>query len=325
MIHNGSLVAFVSPLSAVCETSSLPSYMIPSSIHYMDHLPLTLNSKVDKNKLLETLQTREKSSTSTAVASTSLARFISVVGLAVGRSVEPDERLHLNSILAMRLLYMLRRDLDLELELAVMFQDRSVRDLYQLAVPKSSSQQDVRKMLVKHEPKSEYPLTRNQQRLLALHLMSPSSSYNIPIVQRFFKTSVSKLKAAVLSVIQRHSALRLVFNAMNISQSISSRLPAVREEVMSESLVDEMLGATFDLTQSCLRVAVAAEQPGQAVLVLVLHHIVCDGLSVVTLLQDIYRLLDGKPLSDLSFEFVDYALCEPEILSKSMVTSLVRQ
>lgn len=48
MIDNGSLVAFISPLDAVCDLSALPSYMIPSMIHRLDRLPLTLNSKVDK-------------------------------------------------------------------------------------------------------------------------------------------------------------------------------------------------------------------------------------------------------------------------------------
>ena len=267
---------------------------------------------------------RKNEVSSNRISSASLERFLSVVSLAVGRNVSPDEPLHINSILAVRLVSMVRRDLDLNLELAVLFQDRNPRELLQLVKKNQPNQQHV--MLKRQGRKASYPLSRNQQRLLAVHSMNPEgSSYNIPIVQRFFKTRVDDLKSALHKVVERHSTLRLVFDLMNVSQSVSTSIPPISEAAMSPHLVEDMLSAPFDVSKSCFRAALAVEDHETVVLIFVVHHIICDGLSVVRLLQDLLAFLDKSPLPPLEFEFVDYADAEPKILTAEMVGSLIRQ
>jgi NRPS condensation-like uncharacterized protein len=171
-----------------------------------------------------------------------------------------------------------------------------------------------------------FVLSRNQQRLLAVYQMNPSADYNIPVVHRFVCTPVDMLSRAVEALFGRHTTLRLVFDLMNVTQSVSTRtVEVVQSDSFSSSLVQEMLEQPLDLTRECARVAVA-QDGNSAVLVLVVHHIVCDGISLVSLLRELHALLAGtSPLPPVALQFVDYAVAEHRWLGQDTIAKWVKQ
>jgi hypothetical protein len=162
-----------------------------------------------------------------------------------------------------------------------------------------------------------HPLSYAQRPLLILHRMDPdSASYNVGFTARFtggFDSSA--LHGAVRSLTGRHAALRTTFGRTGADgagngdaaaadgggQTVHGWLEPGFAEVdasgWGEQRLDEAVRAAyrepFDLAAGPLiRVRVFLVAPGEAVVLLTLHHVVCDFWSlgvVVEELEELYR------------------------------------
>ncbi|GAA2933317.1 condensation domain-containing protein [Kitasatospora cinereorecta] len=174
------------------------------------------------------------------------------------------------------------------------------------------------------------PLSYAQRRLWFLNRLEGSSpAYNAPVVLRFDGTpDRGALAAAVRDVVERHEVLRTVYPAKDAEpyQHIVGD-PDVRFEVRDcaagelDAAVTALARTPVDIERELpLRARLFTDPAGQAVLVLLIHHIATDGWSVGCLLADLdasYRArVEGRApdREPLPVQYADYALWQRDML-----------
>jgi len=143
-----------------------------------------------------------------------------------------------------------------------------------------------------------------QARQWFLWQMEPAStSYHMSGALRLVGAlDVPALKASFDALLRRHESLRTVFRAVDRGQVEQHVLDSdgvrVEEVELGEAEPDELARrlqaeaarlclVPFDLEQGpLLRVALIRETPGRHVLVVVMHHIVCDGWSLQLIVDE---------------------------------------
>ena len=193
------------------------------------------------------------------------------------------------------------------------------------------------------------PLTFGQERLLFLDQLFPrSSSYNIPVALLLSGSlNLHALSSSLDLILLRHSALRSAFSSSPSSSSSSSscsisslsHLPFSFFDLSSLSVsldsalavASHLAGRPFDLSRPpLLRVALLKINPHLHLLLLTVHHIVCDGWSVSLILDDLSSLYSclcqGYPssLHPLPVTFSEFASHQRASLSSPALQNLAR-
>nr|WP_294979044.1 non-ribosomal peptide synthetase [uncultured Pseudomonas sp.] len=146
------------------------------------------------------------------------------------------------------------------------------------------------------EGRTHAPLSAAQTRLWFLWQMEPhSAAYNIPAAVRLRGAlDEDALERAFAALIERHESLRTVFREVEgeVQQCIlPPRSPSLERRNFSEEssardwLQDAAQGA-FDLAEGPLLRLHLARLPGEALLLVNLHHIIADGWSIGVLIDE---------------------------------------
>ena len=192
------------------------------------------------------------------------------------------------------------------------------------------------------------PLSFAQQRLWFLDQLVPDSSvYHVPeLIRLKGQVDVALLEYSLNEIIRRHEALRTTFPESGgkplqvIVPSLILSLAVIdlhklakREE--REALVQQLARAEarrpFDLRAGPLiRAALLRIAEREHMLLLDMHHIICDGWSLgilfseMTALYDAYRKGQPSPLPPLPIQYADYALWQREWLKKQVEEEQLR-
>ncbi|HEX5760247.1 MAG TPA: amino acid adenylation domain-containing protein [Thermoanaerobaculia bacterium] len=182
------------------------------------------------------------------------------------------------------------------------------------------------------------PLSSGQRRLWFLDRLLPGSPlYNVVAAARLEGAlDAGALGRALSEVVRRHEALRTTFTAAGEEPAQLLHPPAAtplpladlasleprRRAAESERLAREEARRPFDLTRGpLLRAALLRRGPADHLLVLVLHHIVCDGWSMEVLVRELAALYAafaaGAPsaLPELPIQYADFALWQRQWLA----------
>ncbi|MEV8631157.1 amino acid adenylation domain-containing protein [Streptosporangium sp. NPDC051023] len=231
------------------------------------------------------------------------------------------------SLLATRLVKRIRTVLGAAIGVRAVFQAPTVREL----LGRLDGGRD-RPGVTAVSPRPEtVPPSPGQRRLWFLdRLEGPSPTYNMPIATRVRGVlDLRALAAALGDVVGRHESLRTVF-AEHEGEPVQRILEDARIEVALtecppaelEAAVARACAHVFDLaTDPPLYTEVITAQPGECVLVLVLHHIAGDGWSIDLLGADLSSAyaarLRGHPpeWEPLPVQYADYALWHREVLA----------
>nr|WP_052478143.1 non-ribosomal peptide synthetase [Kibdelosporangium sp. MJ126-NF4]CEL16415.1 Siderophore biosynthesis non-ribosomal peptide synthetase modules @ Bacillibactin synthetase component F [Kibdelosporangium sp. MJ126-NF4]CTQ90367.1 Siderophore biosynthesis non-ribosomal peptide synthetase modules @ Bacillibactin synthetase component F (EC 2.7.7.-) [Kibdelosporangium sp. MJ126-NF4] len=335
--RGGRLVAYVVPedpdesdgivekLRAHAE-QAVPAYMVPSAIVVLAALPLTRNGKLDRAALPDPEAGPVGRAPATETELVLCGLFADVLGVP---HVGVDDDFFVlggHSLLATRLLGRIKAELGAEVGLDVVFDHPTPASL---AARLGGARAAVAAPRPMPRPQ-RVPLSFAQRRLWFLERVeSTGSAYHIPLaVHLTGELDVAALRAALGDVVARHETLRTVF-AENESEPWQRVLPTAAVEMAviaaTEDDLDERMRAAvtaqFDLTsEPPLRAALYVVEPGDAVLLLVLHHIAGDGWSLVPLARDLSAAyaarLAGRPprLPELPVQYVDHTLWQRELL-----------
>ncbi|GGK90975.1 non-ribosomal peptide synthetase [Mangrovihabitans endophyticus] len=311
----------------------LPEHMVPSRVSVLDTMPLTHNGKVDRRGLPEPEEAPTDRPVGRPPASPREELLCQVFADVLGGPVPgPDESffdLGGHSLLATRLVSRLRTVLGVEVTLRTVFQEPTAA---RLAGSLGSGTAPVRPP-VRPAPRPEVaPLSYAQRRLWFLdQLHGPSTTYVIPSVLRLRgDVDAAALAAAVTDVVTRHEALRTVVATVD-GEPCQRVIPAAELPSVitvqrvgpgaTDAAVTRLSQRPFDLaTEPPLRAAVLITGDGEALLVVVTHHIAGDMWSLGPFWRDVseaYRARHaGRPAvwPPLPVQYIDYTLWQRRLL-----------
>ncbi|MBA3439856.1 MAG: amino acid adenylation domain-containing protein, partial [Pyrinomonadaceae bacterium] len=182
-----------------------------------------------------------------------------------------------------------------------------------------------------------FPVSFAQQRLWFLDQLEPgSSAYNIPVAVRMSgRLDHGVLRQTLDALVARHESLRTTFTTEGddpvqvVAPGAEMELLIVELERLSEAerepealrLVVEDAQRPFDLTRGPLvRASLLRLKEDEHILVVTMHHIISDGLSMEIFLRElalVYEaLVTGKQpsLAELPIQYADFAVWQREWL-----------
>ncbi|WP_430333760.1 non-ribosomal peptide synthase/polyketide synthase [Rhodococcus sp. ACT016] len=310
--------------------SSLASYMVPSVFVVLGEFPLNASGKLDRKALPEPVfEVREFRAPTSPVEEIVAGVFADV--LDVERVGRDDDFFALggNSLVATQVVSRLGAALDAQVPVRALFEASTVEALAAFVTNLGPSG---RAPLVPQERPARIPLSLAQQRMWFLGRLDPESAVNnIPVAIRLSGAlDVAALRASVADVLARHESLRTVFpdaDGVGYQSVLSTAEVDVEldvEPVRADALAGRIEGWAsrgFDLTTELpVRARLFALSPTEHVLVLVLHHIAADGVSMRPLTRDVMvayaaRSAGRAPTwSPLDVQYADYALWQRGVL-----------
>ncbi|MFC9431870.1 amino acid adenylation domain-containing protein [Streptomyces sp. NPDC056987] len=308
---------------------NLPDYMVPAAIVVVEELPLTPNGKLDRAAL-----PKPAYPTGTRRAPRDLREellcglFAEVLGRDAVGIDDGFFDLGGHSLLAVRLSSRARSVLGVELPAPLLFSTPTVAGL----ADRLDGILPGRPALRPGKRPDVLPLSFAQQRLWFLSQWEETgTSYNLPVALRLSgPLDRGVLEQALSDVTDRHESLRTVF-ADRDGRPVQSVLApgAVRPELVhrevSEAEVEAAIRAAadhpFDLaTQPPLAAHLFTTGQADHVLLLVFHHIICDGWSLGPLMRDLSAAYaartrrDAPQWDELPVQYADYALWQRDLL-----------
>jgi amino acid adenylation domain-containing protein len=171
-----------------------------------------------------------------------------------------------------------------------------------------------------------FPLSSAQRRLWLSHMLAPGSpAYHMPIALRLRgPLDLAALQGALDAVTKRHEALRTTFPAADgvprqLVRATQRTVIDVRPGPAGPAALAEVAWQPFDLAAGSLLRAVLWQMTTEDhLLLLVIHHIVCDAWSEQILLRDLsacYRAArEGRvpQLAPIAVQPADFAVWEAQ-------------
>ncbi|WP_405089108.1 amino acid adenylation domain-containing protein [Microbispora sp. NBC_01389] len=315
----------------------LPQHLVPARVVVMDALPRTPNGKIDRRALPEPSLTAagagEVEPPSTEAQHLVAELFAGLLGRPVTSIRDDFFSLGGHSLLATRLVHRLSEALGVVVPLRLVFDHPTVAELAeQLPGGAAGAVGGVAAIPVGRHPAGEHvhPATANQQRLWFLCHLHPDTNlaYHITgaaTVRGPLDRDV--LRTALTHTVRRHESLRTTLREENeeLVQVVSAEPVAELEEVTASDwapVLDEVASRPLDLAAGPLMRAVLVRvSEEEHVLLLSLHHLICDGWSLDLLLREItghYARLAEDPAgneapSPAPAQFADVELWEQPV------------
>jgi tyrocidine synthetase-3 len=326
-------------------SGSLPDYMIPSYFMRLDKIPLTPNGKVDRKALPrpgigdETIYA--------APVNQLQEKLVEIWHQVLGidkQHIGIDSnffRLGGHSLNAVIAIAKIHKALNIKLPLAELFNSPTIRGLSEIIAKTTKAAHTA---IIPVEKKEYYNLSSAQMRLFIIHQLDPhSTNYNI---WQFFwlgdtgngDVDITRLQHTFQQLSQRHESLRTSFTVIedNPVQRKNDEVEVkVKEERASRSggtrgfapLPGEPAAALmssfirpFDLSRAPLmRVELIRLLPtpsaprshpsreGWSILMVDMHHIIADGMSMGVFINDFMALYGGNRLPGLRIQYKDYS------------------
>ncbi|MER5337925.1 amino acid adenylation domain-containing protein [Micromonospora sp. NPDC002717] len=269
--------------------ASLPSYLIPTEWVRVEELPVNASGKLDRSRLPEPDWSHRRG---TEPASDLERRLHALWSEQLGLGSVPVDAsffsLGGHSLTAVELVNRVRDALDVELRVADLFQAPTIRDMARRIHAATVS--------------DTAPTTSIQQRAWRMHHANPRPAvYNVAHRIRLEgDLDELALERALDSLVRRHAALRtrLVPRDDRLVQEVLAKLPV-------RLSVTDLPAEPEGVERWCEAAANAVIAPDEAplwraqlgrlgeqrrVLVLVLHHMICDGWSMGVIWRDLSTL-----------------------------------
>ncbi len=319
----------------------LPGHLVPVAFVILAELPLLPNGKVNRFALPAPDHNADSASRAARTPREEILCGLFAEVLGVPRTGIDDDFFASggHSLLAARLVSRMRSVLGVELPLRAIFESPSVAALDARLNTASPAQP----ALVPAVRPARLPLSFAQRRLWFTDRLEGSSAmYNVPLAWRLRgRVDGPALAAALTDVVARHESLRTVFGESpgpdgitGPHQSIlaAANLPPVLARVRTSRT--ELAGSVQDAARHAFDLR--AEPPLRAwlftpdadpdadehVLLLVLHHIAADGLSIEPLIRDLtvaysHRRAGREPQwRPLPVQYADYAIWQRQALGR---------
>ncbi|MCP4148548.1 MAG: non-ribosomal peptide synthetase, partial [bacterium] len=220
-----------------------------------------------------------------------------------------------DSLKAIELISRVHKTFDVKIPLLEVFANPSIDSLARFVTGKQKQPGEF-EALSPAEKREYYPLSSAQKRLyIVQNVDMQSTKYNISKVFNLTPaTDTGKLEAIFRKLILRHDSLRTSFEEIEGEpvQKINCRFEfSISRQRVEKTGVQEALNAfkkPFTLTGApLLRVGIIEAADSFELMIIDMHHIITDAVSMEILQQEFVALSAGKPLPPLKLQYTDYS------------------
>ncbi|MEW4327512.1 amino acid adenylation domain-containing protein [Rossellomorea marisflavi] len=299
----------------------LPQYMVPSFYHELEYLPLTKNGKVDRGHL-ETLNQQTGREQEHALPENQIQVELMKIWKQVLNleTVGVDDHFFSiggHSLKAMELLMMIGRTFNINIPFATFFKHPTIEQVSDYLERETN--------VTRHDPvmsageKPYYRTSSAQKRMYTFFRVdSESLIYNVVGAYSLEgRLHMPCLKQALTRLAERHEILRTTYEEREgeIVQKVHPCLPvslSYREWSLPESrTLDEEVTSCirpFNLnTEAGWELNVIRKGKGDYILVLNIHHINADGISVNILMEELFALYNDQSLPSTPLHYKDFS------------------
>ncbi len=339
--------------------TAVPDYMVPTRYVWLPRLPLTVNGKLDRGALPDPVVSGNSPAVAEPPATateTALAAIVAEI-LGVGDVGVTTSLFDLggNSLTVTRVAARAAERFDTTVSARAVFADPTVRGLASIIDGQDGGDPDRTGVPARHVPLRRVdrdgvlPLSPAQRRIWFLETLDPGGAgYLIPAVLRLSAAPTPSrdgghrapdpavVAAALEDLLARHEVLRTRFVSVDgVPEQVIASAGDPRHDVRVAPPIDmrgadeadlsatiaEITTRGFDLeTAAPVRARLLRVADDDAILVLVVHHIISDGGSVAPMVTDFMAAYEARQAgrepgwAPLPVHYVDYAVWQHDKL-----------
>lgn len=316
----------------------LPVYMVPNYFVQLKEIPLTINGKIDVNKLPSPL----KSNNISEVEYQSVTNEVEAKLLEIWKKILHNNHIGINdnffhvgghSLKMMKLVNRIFSTFGVHIEIKKIYTENTIKK--QAVYIKNCSKTDI-KSIPKAKSSQDYPLSSSQYRIWNISVTNKEANKanNIRLLKvKDESVNIDALTRAFNELIERHEVLRTAF-IINEEGNVRQQIIAYNEvEKLEVEFIDlreskhkdqdleeaahKLIDIAFDLEKPPLvKAGLICIENNKWVISTVIHHIVFDGESTEIFakeLEEFYAKYDKNKevtLPPLPIQFKDYAVWE---------------
>jgi len=296
---------------------TLPVFMVPADLIALEAMPLTSNGKINKKHLPSPDAYRDRKKAHLPPTDEVERKLVALwEDLLQRRPIGVEDHFFDvggHSLKATVLIARILAQFKVKVPFQHFMRSPTIRTLAELI--RQSEVKAFTPMRSRQNAKGEYPVSDAQKRLMIQgQLESMGTNYNMPIVLKVTGfLDPKQVEAAWERLMEIHEPLRTSF-AWRQGEMIQTVHPYARIRVHSETAEDEQLDERlkgwirpFDLADAPLvRVLLLATPASEQYLLIDMHHIIADGISVQVLIKQMFQFMAGNSVPSVRLQYRDY-------------------
>lgn len=318
----------------------LPDYMIPAYFMQIEKIPLTVNGKIDRKALPEpeVKAGKEYMAPRNLVEKKLTEMWAEVLGKekhVIGINSNFFE-LGGHSLKATELTLKLQKEFDIKVPIAEIFKTPTIRRLAEYIKEAGGSGEEIYHSIGMAEKKDGYVLSSAQKRMFFLsEIKGIKTTYNMPMAIKIEgRLEKNLMEKAFQRLIHRHESLRTSFASRDgiplqiINENVDYQIqykemaatyPHDKKEV--DDVIEKLI-EPFNLGRApLLRVILLKLAQQEHILLVDMHHIISDGMSMAILIREFFDLYQGEKLPGLPMQYKDFAEWQSKCMeSKALET-----
>ncbi len=296
---------------------ALPEYMVPEHFLRIEQMPINRNGKLDRKRLLKpdaTVQTAFVAPRN-ETESELLGLWSEVLGIDRDQFGIDHDFFELggHSLRVTALAAQIQQIFGRNVPMTDIFARPTIRLLGEQL---STQELSLLPAMEAAPDKAYYPASSAQKRLFVIQQLTPETlSYNIP-VGLILDSAIDmvRLEESIRLIISRHKTLRTSFKMMAgelvqiVAATVDFHLAELETDVTDEQAAMRTFLQPFDLAKAPLiRAAYTTRPDDRLVLLIDIHHIVSDGLSMEMFIREMASVYMGETLPKVGYHSTDYS------------------
>lgn len=311
----------------------IPDYMVPTYFIQLDKLPLTPNGKLDKNTLPEIGESKPTNTEYEGPRNYIEEKLICIWNqiLKLDKFGINDNFFILggNSLKANVLISKIHKHLNVKVPLRQIFKSPTVKGISSYI---ESIEKSIYPSIINVKEKEYYQVSSAQKRIYLLQQFDLKSiGYNMRKAMMVEgELNYEKLEESLNKLIKRHETLRTSFETIDdklvqkINKSVNFELEQFEvDDIKNAHVVDNIIkdfSRVFDLSKApLLRVGIIKGEENVHIVMIDIHHIISDGISMGIFIEELKKIYEGTELESLKLQYKDYSEWQNNFLrSKEM-------
>lgn len=293
---------------------SLPKYMVPAHIVFIDSFPITLNGKIDVKNLPEIVSEEIEYIPCSTETEKNIENILKhIFNKKQISAVSNFFDLGADSLATIRLVSEIYSKLKIKIDIQDIYTYPTICDLakYIDTLDSSDALENDQNTIQKRKPASSYPVTSAQRRIFyTVNMQEHNLAYNTPFGIVFNKKpDISKVESCISTILNSHDAFKTYFELEN-GDVVQKLVDNIDFHLQINNYKNENFIQPFDLSIAPLVHIELDCYDNTYLLQLDFHHIICDGTSINVFAKELCDLYNGNAIKKSKYDYIDYSLSE---------------